>query len=127
MEALKWVMLYFKAFEPELLYCVNQTWAVVSKASGIAAASRFSGIENGTVGVASGTGKTGNTKNRNGLQVVLKSISRGGANGTTGCPIYIEPLRSFICCHPHTVGNSIEKLLCFTLTIFSDISPVVIM
>ena len=63
---------------------VLQTWAVFSKASGIAAASRFSGrfsgIENGTVGVDSGTGKTGNTKNQNGLQVVLKSISRGGAN-----------------------------------------------
>ena len=62
----------------------DQTWAVFSKASGTAAASRFSGrfsgIENGTVGVDSGTGKTGNTKNQNGLQVVLKSISRGGAN-----------------------------------------------
>ena len=58
----------------------TQTWAVFSQASGIAAASRFSGIENGTVGVDSGTGKTGNTKNQNGLQVVLKSISRGGAN-----------------------------------------------
>ena len=59
-------------------YSWYQTWAVFSKASGIAAASRFSGrfsgIENGTVGVASGTGKTGNTKNQIGLQVVLKSI-----------------------------------------------------
>ena len=57
------------------LHCI-QTCAVFSKASGIAAANRFSGrfsgIENGTVGVDSGTGKTGNTKNQNGLQVVLK-------------------------------------------------------
>ena len=75
-----------KCFFFHFTLCQMQTWAVFSKASGIAAASRFSGcfsgIENGTVGVASGTGKTGNSKNRNGLQLVLKSISRGGANGT---------------------------------------------
>ena len=39
--------------------CPRQTGAVFSKASGIAAASRFSGIENGSMGIDSGTGKTG--------------------------------------------------------------------
>ena len=71
----------------------------------VAAASRFSGTENETVGVDSGTGKTGNTKNRNGLQVVLKCISRGGANGTRndeegrrGSKYHLSCSRNHFCC-----------------------------
>ena len=63
-----------------LLLCSMQTWAVFSKANGIAAASRFSGIENGTVGGRQRNGKNGEHQKpkrpASGTEIYLKRWSK---------------------------------------------------